>query len=414
MARPGSEVRPDPEAGSSGSARTVLLIVFVTILIDFVGFSVLVPVLPLYAERLGAAPHQVGLILAFYALAQLVFLPAWGWVSDRVGRRPVLLVSLLGTAISFALLAHADTIPMIYLARVLGGFFAASIGTAQAVVTDVTSAKERAGGMGTIGAAFGMGMILGPVLGGTLATLHPKAPFYAVAALASVNLVVAWAKLPETRVPDASPRRWRELAVSLIPIPIRVLGASHDRRTALYLYLFFHLFTAFAVVEALVTLYLALSFGASELDVALIFAWIGVVLVFTQGYLLRRVVVSTSEQTLVLIGVATMGVGLVGVALAPSLPWFYAVGTVIALGNGLAFPSFTSLYSRSCEGEQAGVLLAESQSMATAGRIVGPYAAGLAMEWWSPGTPFWMAGVMMFAAAGVFWAARSLLTEGLP
>jgi MFS family permease len=174
MARPGSEVRPDPEAGSSGSARTVLLIVFVTILIDFVGFSVLVPVLPLYAERLGAAPHQVGLILAFYALAQLVFLPAWGWVSDRVGRRPVLLVSLLGTAISFALLAHADTIPMIYLARVLGGFFAASIGTAQAVVTDVTSAKERAGGMGTIGAAFGMGMILGPVLGGTLATLRRR------------------------------------------------------------------------------------------------------------------------------------------------------------------------------------------------------------------------------------------------
>jgi multidrug resistance protein len=414
MARPGSEVRPDPEAGSSGSARTVLLIVFVTILIDFVGFSVLVPVLPLYAERLGAAPHQVGLILAFYALAQLVFLPAWGWVSDRVGRRPVLLVSLLGTAISFALLAHADTIPMIYLARVLGGFFAASIGTAQAVVTDVTSAKERAGGMGTIGAAFGMGMILGPVLGGTLATLHPKAPFYAVAALASVNLVVAWAKLPETRVPDGRPRRWRELAVSLIPIPIRVLGASHDRRTALYLYLFFHLFTAFAVVEALVTLYLALSFGASELEVALIFAWIGVVLVFTQGYLVRRVVVSTSEQTLVLIGVATMGVGLVGVALAPSLPWFYAVGTVIALGNGLAFPGFTSLYSRSCEGEKAGVLLAESQSMATAGRIVGPYAAGLAMEWWSPGTPFWMAGVMMFAAAGLFWAARSLLTDGLP
>jgi MFS family permease len=143
MTQPGSEVQPDPGPGASRSPRTVLAIVFATILIDFVGFSVLVPVLPLYAERLGAAPHQVGLILTVYALAQLLFLPAWGWVSDRVGRRPVLLVSLAGTALSFALLARADSIPMIYAARALGGFFAASIGTAQAVVTDVTSTRER-------------------------------------------------------------------------------------------------------------------------------------------------------------------------------------------------------------------------------------------------------------------------------
>jgi MFS family permease len=414
MTRSGTEVDADPGPGAGRTPRTVLAIVFATILIDFIGFSVLVPVLPLYAERLGAAPHQVGLILTVYALAQLLFLPAWGWASDRIGRRPVLLVSLFGTALSFAFLARAETIPMIYAARALGGFFAASIGTAQAVVTDVTSPRERAGGMGAIGAAFGVGMILGPVLGGSLAALHPQAPFYAVAGLAAANLLLAIAKLPETRTPDERPPRWRDLGIALIPIPLRLLAAVHDRRVGLYLYLFFHLFTAFAVVEALVTLYLALAFGANELEVALVFAWIGVVIVFTQGYLVRRLVASQGEVRLVLIGIAAMGAGLVGVSLAPSLGWFYAVGSLIALGNGLAFPSFTSLYSRACQAEKAGALLAESQSMATAGRIVGPYAAGLVMGWWSPGAPFWMAGVMMFAAIGVFWAFRTTLVEGLP
>jgi multidrug resistance protein len=414
MTQPGSESVPDPGPGPSRSPRTVLAIVFGTILIDFVGFSVLVPVLPLYAERLGAAPHQVGLILTVYALAQLLFLPAWGWVSDRIGRRPVLLVSLFGTAVSFALLARAETIPMIYAARALGGFFAASIGTAQAVVTDVTSSRERAGGMGAIGAAFGVGMILGPVLGGSLAALHEQAPFYAIAGLAAANLLLAVVWLPETRQRDDQPPRWRDLGRALIPSPLRLLAAVHDRRIGLFLYLFFHLFTAFAVVEALVTLYLAMAFGADELEVALVFAWIGVVIVFTQGYLVRRLVDAFGEARLVLFGMGAMGVGLVGVATAPSFGWFYAVGSVIALGNGLAFPSFTSLYSRACQAEQAGALLAESQSMATAGRIVGPYAAGLVMEWWSPGAPFWMAGVMMFAALGFFWATRATLVEGLP
>ena len=145
-------------------SRAVLIVVFTTILIDFIGFSVLIPVLPLFADRLGATPLQIGLIL----------LPLWGWASDRMGRRPVLLFSLLGTAASFVLLAGAETIALVYVARILAGFFAASIGTAQAVVTDVTPPSERAGGMGVIGAAFGIGMVVGPMLGGGLARFHEQ------------------------------------------------------------------------------------------------------------------------------------------------------------------------------------------------------------------------------------------------
>jgi multidrug resistance protein len=403
----------DAASASGRASGAVLLIVFVTILIDFVGFSVLIPVLPLYAERLGAAPHQIGFILTVYALSQLLFLPAWGWVSDRIGRRPVILVSLLGTALSFVVLAGAETIGGIYLARALAGFFAASIGTAQAVVTDVTSAEERARGMGVIGAAFGVGMILGPVMGGVLAAVDERAPFYAVAILASANFVLAWLRLPETRERDTSPPRWRDLLALLVPTPLRLLAAVHERRIALYLYLFFHLFTAFAMLEGLITLYLNLAHGANEIDVALIFAWIGVVLAVTQGFLLRHLVAVLGEARLVTLGLAAMGLGLAAVAGADSLLVFYPVGTLIAFGNAVAFPSFTSLFSRACADDQAGELLAQSQSMATAGRIVGPVAGGFAMERVYLESPFVIASLMMFTALVLFRLSRRTLLDGL-
>jgi MFS family permease len=401
--------RSHPEDAAARASRSVLAIVFATILVDFIGFSVLIPVLPLYAERLGATPFQVGMILTVYAVCQLVFLPAWGWVSDCVGRRPVVLVSLLGTVLSFGFLAIADTIEMIYLARGLAGFFAASIGTAQAVVTDVTSPSERARGMGVIGAAFGLGMIVGPMLGGALAALDPKLPFYSIAALAAANGLLAWLWLPETRTSGRREPRWRDLGEALVPAPLRLLAAVHDRRVGLYLYLYFHMFTAFAVLESMITLYLALRFGANELAIAGVFAWIGFVLAVTQGVLLRRLVERFGEHRLVGLGLLAMGIGLAGIAEAPAFAWYYAIGTLIAFGNAITFPSFTSLYSKACREGQAGELLAQSQSMATTGRIAGPLAAGVVMQNVGLGAPFLLAAAMMGVALLVFLAARRVL-----
>ena len=390
---------PSEIPGTSGvRSRTVLLIVFVTILIDFIGFTVLIPVLPLFAERLGASGFQVALILTLHALAQLLFLPAWGWVSDRVGRRPVILVSLLGTALSFVALAFADSIAMIYIARALSGFFAASIGTAQAVVTDVTPPTERAGGMGVIGAAFGAGMVFGPVLGGLTAQLHPKAPFYSVAILSGLNFLLAWARLPESRPPGLPKPSLYELRQSLVPTPLRLMMAVHDRRIALYLYLYFHIFSAFAVLEGLITLYSGQQFDKNELDVGLLFMWIGVVLFLTQGVLLNRLVDRIGETLLVSVGITAMGLGLTAVSLAPSFAGLYGVGTLIAFGLGITFPSFTSLYSKACAAENAGELMGQSQAMATTGRIVGPVLGGLIYDSWSQAAPFLVAGMMMFVA----------------
>jgi len=391
------------------ASRTVMLVVFTTILIDFVGFTVLIPVLPLFAERLGASGFQVALILTVYALAQLLFLPVWGWVSDRIGRRPVILFSLFGTVCSFVVLAFADSMGMVYFARVLAGFFAASIGTAQAVVTDVTSAKERASGMGIIGAAFGAGMVMGPMLGGLTAEIDEKAPFYAVAILAGLNFVVAWVRLPESRPPQLRSPGWQELRQSLVPTPVRLVMLVHDRRIALFLYLFFHLFSAFAVLEALITLYASKQFGMGALDVGLLFMWIGMVLFITQGLLLRRIVDRMGESALVVMGLVAMGVGLAGLAFVPSFAWFYPVGSLIAFGNGITFPSFTSLYSKACQAENAGELLGQSQAMGTTGRIVGPMLGGWIMDEFSLQAPFVIAGAMMIAALVVFRVFRRVL-----
>jgi multidrug resistance protein len=407
-----ADTDPSERREATPLGRTTLGVVFATILIDFIGFSVLFPVLPLFADRLGATPFQVGLIVTLYALAQLVFLPVWGWISDRVGRRPVLLISLLGTTGSFLLLAAADSIGGIYLARGLAGFFAASIGTAQAVVTDVTPPSERAGGMGVIGAAFGAGMIVGPMLGGSLAHIWGiKAPFYAIAILAGANFLLALRVLPESRPPSIDPPRWGDLARSFIPTPIRLVLAVHEKRIGLFLYLFFHVFMAFAVLESMITLYLSLRFGADELDAALVFAWIGFFVAITQGVLLRRLVPMFGEIRLVAAGFVLMTLGLGAVAFVPSFGWFFVIGPIVAVGNGLAFPTFTSLFSKACESEQAGELLGQSQSMATTGRIVGPLWAGAVMGSVGLGAPFELAALLMLAALALFIATRRLLVE---
>ena len=404
---------PGPTGRGPEASNGILWIVFTTILIDWIGFSILIPVLPHFADRLGASPTEIGLLLTVYALAQLLFLPAWGWVSDRVGRRPVLLVSLAGTAASFTVLAGAEDLLTVYASRALAGFFAASVGTAQAVVADVTPPDQRARGMGIIGAAFGAAMVLGPALGGLLAALDERAPFYAVAGLALVNLGAAFLRLPETSPPVKGEARVQDLMVALIPTPIRLIFAVHEKRLAIYLYLFFHLFSAFAILEAMITYYLGQRFGASEIHVGLIFAWIGVVLSVTQGLLLRRLVERVGEVRLIAPGLLFMGIGLGGVAVAPSLLWLVPIGLLIAVGTGIAFPSFTALYSKACAADQAGELLAQSQAMATTGRIVGPMLAGYAMSAPDDGTPFLLAGGLMIVALGLFLALRSTLLEGL-
>jgi len=407
----GKAVARHVPAARTPAPRSTLWIVFTTILIDFIGFSVLIPVLPIYAHKLGASSVQVALILSLYALAQLIFLPAWGWLSDRIGRRPVILVSLSGTVASFLLLALGQSLAVIYLARILAGLFAASIGTAQAIVNDVTTDAERAQGMGLIGAAFGLGFVLGPALGGLLSKIDDRAPFYGICILALANLGVAFFRLPESH-PPPNQRNWSGLGETLVPSPLRLLFATHDKRIGRYLFLFFVLFTAFAALESMFTLFMLERFGLGISAASYVFAFIGVWIALTQGVLIRRLAPLLGERRLVVIGLVLTGAGLAVIPLVPSAGWLYLVTPIVAVGNGLAFPSFTSLYSKACRAEKAGQLLGESQSMATTGRIFGPIWAGFAFGHIDFGAPFVIAGFLMFVALGLFrlWR-RTLLGE---
>jgi predicted MFS family arabinose efflux permease len=251
------------------------------------------------------------------------------------------------------------------------------------------------------------------VIGGVAATFGDHVPFLVVAAMAAANVVIAWVRLPESRPIDLPQPGWPELRRALVPTPIRLIAAVHERRIGLYLYLFLHLFTAFAVLEALVTYYLGERFHKDALQVSAVFAWIGVVIFLTQGVALRRLVARVGETRLVALGLVSMAAGLVGIALVPSYAWIFPLVGVIAFGNGIAFPTFTSLYSRACEAENAGEMLGQSQAMATTGRILGPWAGGLIMQQYGLGIPFIVAGIMMLVALAIFGAARRTLVEGL-
>ncbi len=389
--------------------RSTIFIVATTILVDFVGFGVLVPVLPEMAHRFGAGALQISLILAAYAGAQLLFLPAWGWCSDRFGRRPVLLVSLAGTVVSFIMLALADGLPLVYLSRILGGFFAASVGTAQAVITDLTDPSERAGGMGKIGAAAGVAMVLGPALGGLLDDLGPAWPFYVVSAIAGVNFVGAFFFLPETRPPDVERPAWRDLARTLVPTPLRMIGQVHDRRIAVYLYLWLHLYLGFAVVEASLPIFLLRRHGVTPFDIGLLFAALGVVVTVTQGWLVGHVTTRRNDYGLMIAGCIAMALGLGLVPMVDGLGGLYAVGGLIALGNGFTFPIFTSLYSRACAAGEAGELLGDANAMGITGRVIGAIGAGVLMDDVDLGAPFWAAAVVLGSGAGLFVALRGVL-----
>jgi multidrug resistance protein len=378
---------------------SLLAIVFTTILIDFGGFSVLFPVLPLYAETLGASAAEVGLMMTLYAASMLLFAPLWGFVSDRIGRRPVLLISLAGNALSFVLLALSQTIEAIYIARALSGMFAATIGTAQAIVTDTTVGSERARGMGIVGAAFGAGMSLGPLLGGTLSHFDPRLPFLGVAFLAAGNFALAWFRLPETRPAELPIPALRALPRLLVPVPLRALASGVPGTVRRFFLLFFLTFGAFSLLESMVTLFLSRRLGADAFDAGVFFAVIGVCLAVTQGGLIRPLVPRFGELALLIVGLLILASGIGSLPLTSSFRQALVVGVAIALGYGLMFPCLTAAFSAACRAENAGERLGESQSMATAGRMTGPVLGGLSMEWLGLGAPFVISAALLSVAA---------------
>ncbi len=399
-------------ARSGRAERLAAWVIFATILLDFMGFTILIPVLPTVLQELGADAVDIGVVLALYVIAMVVFLPFWGWVSDRVGRRPVLLVCLLGTAASFALMAVADTLTTFYVARILAGFFGASVGTAQAYMTDITSDEDRAGGLGMIGAATALGALFGPALGGLLLNIDPALPFWVPVVVALAAFLGAMLFLPESRSPPPEATGWKGLARTFIPTPVLVFFISEDNRSRLYLYLFLHVFAAFAALEGMFPLYAEERFAWSELEVGLFLSYVAIVFALTQLVLVSRLTPILGEVVLSAAGLGLLALGLLGMGSTHSPIAMAFAATITSVGTGMWFPTFTSLFFKACgTAEEAGEFMARSVAMSQAGRGLGIIFGGLAHKHIGVGAEFWLGGIGAAAALAILLAGLPMLVR---
>jgi DHA1 family tetracycline resistance protein-like MFS transporter len=352
--------------------RSPLLVIFITVFIDLVGFGIVIPVLPYYVEgtRFNATPRAVGLLFASYSIMQLIFTPVLGRLSDKYGRRPVLFLSLLGTGLGFLMMGLATTLWMLFAGRIIDGITGGNISTAQAYIADVTTPENRAKGMGMIGAAFGMGFIFGPAIGGILSRWGINVPFLFAAALAFANAILLYFTLPETVTPDhparasAATGRWSQL-----------LRALKQQRLAFVLMIYFLFVVAFSIMTSSFALFTMYRFGYDAHDTGWLFMFVGIIGALIQGGLIGRLVKRFGEAALVIAGSLLFAASLFIIPLTSTqtgLVTLLAVGATFAVGNALATPSLTGLASKSVgRGEQGGVL-GVTQSVASLARTVGP------------------------------------------
>jgi multidrug resistance protein len=355
--------------------RSPLLVIFITVFIDLIGFGIVIPVLPFYVEgsRFNASPSMVGLLFASYSIMQLFFTPILGRLSDRYGRRPVLLVSLLGTAAGFLMLGLATTLWMLFAGRIIDGISGGNISTAQAYIADVTTPENRAKGMGMIGAAFGLGFIFGPAIGGVLSRWGIQVPFLFAAALALMNATLLYFVLPETVTKDhparasAATGRWAQL-----------FAALKQRRLAFVLAVYFLFIVAFSMMTSSFALFTMFRFGFDAHDTGWLFVYVGVIGAVIQGGLIGRLVKRFGEPQLTIVGALLFAVSLFSIPLTnphTGLATLLVVGALFAVGNALSTPSLTSLASKSVGRAEQGGVLGVTQSVASLARAVGPLIA---------------------------------------
>ena len=373
-------------------------VLFLIVLIDLIGFGLVIPLLPFYAERFSASPQEVTVLLATYSLAQMLTAPVWGRMSDRVGRRPVLMVSMGVAALAYLWLGFASALWMLFVARALGGACAGNIAAANAYIADVTTPENRARGMGMIGAAFGLGFIVGPALGGivagnNLATADLRSPGLIACALSLTAflgvLLVLKESLPQGRAPR--PRKGRVAALR---------DALARKSLARLLLIFFLAILAFGGMEAVFALWAMAQFGWGPEQIGYVFTYVGVLSAVMQGGLIGRLTARFGEEKLLIAGLSLIALGLVLIPVAHDLPVLVAAVSCLALGMGAMQPSLNSLISRRAGAEEQGEVMGVAQSIASLSRVLGPLLAGALFAGLGRDAPF-LAGMALVIVAAV-------------
>jgi MFS transporter, DHA1 family, tetracycline resistance protein len=407
----------------ASSSKRTLLIVFFTIFLDLVGFGIIIPIQPFFAERLGASPTVVTLLGGSFSLMQFLFASVWGRLSDRVGRRPVMLLSISTTAIGYLWFGVAESLWMLFAARMLAGFGSANIGTAQAIIADSTTPETRAKGMGIIGAAFGLGFILGPALGAFFGQFGLSVPAFAAAALSSLNFILAIFILPETFPPEKRGVSTHSHRPGFDWKSLKHVARHVNVSQIFLVYLVYSI--AFALMEQSLGLFIDRAFletsglaadprarrAAALTGYYLII--VGITATIIQGGLIGRLARHFGERRLLIFGAFLIGlsffltapVGFLGV-----FPLMFFVAACTASGTGLLNPSLSSLLSRSVNADEQGTALGIGQSLGALGRIIGPAFAGAIFER-HIGLPFYVGGALMIVCVGI---ARTVKLSGPP
>ena len=374
--------------------RSPLMFLFITVFVDMIGYGIVVPLLPFYAGVYASGAVLVGLLGSVYAAMQFAGGPFLGGLSDRHGRRPVLLICLLGASLAYLLLGLASTLAVLVLAVVLAGVTSGTVATAQAYIADSTTKEERARGLGMIGAAFGLGLMAGPALGGLLSLHSLSAPALFASTLALANFAFGYLTLPESHPPHL--RR----ALPLLRLnPVSQLGRilkMRNVRALLVAVLLLNL--AFAGLVSNFPLFSHVRFGWGTTSNAFFFAFVGVCAVVTQGLLIGRLQPRFGESRLLLGGLALVALNLALVALVPSGVLLYPVVGLLALGTGLAIPSLTAIISNRTPAGTQGRLMGGLQAILSLAMILGPTLAGLAFDYLGVPAPYLIGGVLTVLA----------------
>ncbi|HYT98818.1 MAG TPA: MFS transporter [Gemmatimonadales bacterium] len=374
------------------ATRSRLGVIFLTVLIDLIGFGIIMPILPMYAQRFGAQGIGYGALVFVFSAMQFLATALLGRLSDRIGRRPILLTTMLFNAAGYVLFAFAPSYAVLFLARVISGFASGNISAAQAYVADITPPAERARGMGTIGAAFGIGFVLGPMIGGLADHyLGHVAPGLIAAGLSLINFLSASAILRESLATEH--RTARPL------LDFGHMGAALGREQLRPLMLVW-LIAPFAFAGYTVALPLhataALGWGAKELG--WLFVVIGTIAAAVQGFLFGRIERRTGARALLVVGLFGMAVSIAAVPYAATSLQLYAWTVPLAFANSLFAPAASGLVSIYADPTEQGTILGAAQAFAALGRSLGPLAAGWAYDGFGQRTAFLLAGAVMLVA----------------
>lgn len=351
--------------------RSTFSVLFTTVFIDFMGFALILPYIFFYAEGFGASPFVFGLLLASYSIAQFIFTPIWGSLSDRFGRRKIILLCLLGSGLSLVVFGFANNLWLLFLSRIMAGAMGATFPVASAYVADITSLENRMKYMGKIGAAFGLGFIIGPAIGGTLSGLYGYGiPSLVAAGLAFANFTIGYFRLPEPPL-KKDVERTQQGKESLIST-FRAVAAKTDMKLLLATY--FIAMLAFFVLDGTGTPWGKEVFGFGPFQMGILFFYIGLVSAVVQGLIIPKISNKYSPQLLLLIGVIAITIGLatLGAITSYNLPALIISSSLIPLGMGFTIASINTLVSLTASAGRQGSALGVTQSVSGIAQMIGP------------------------------------------